>query len=39
MSRLARWIGSWLGIGSDARVQASYEEALYEIRHRSARYY
>jgi hypothetical protein len=39
MRALLRWIGSLLGLGSDTRAQASYDEMLYEIRHRNARYY
>jgi hypothetical protein len=39
VSRFLRWIAAFLGIGSDCRARKTYEDALYEIRHRSARYY
>lgn len=39
MKRLLRWIAALLAIGSDARPSRDVEDALYDLRHRSARYY
>ena len=39
MNRILRWIGAFLGIGSDSCARATQEDALHDMRHRTARYY